>query len=242
VKAAKQWTFTPGTKDGAPAPVLITIQIAFRLGSAPLTKWPDAFSPGPHTGAGLSSDVEWTKFSAETAGLHVAGEYPAAWLKRPETDASSLIRVAQTTAHRFQAWEVLRPTPTNFRLDGPLEQARLEQFANRITQTMSTDGRAADVLGTGQLRVGKRIWIWAETWSPTAAAPSAFLSNAPPAFRQVTDGARIWTFITTEGNQSITVACVVALPNGLTLSEKEAETQVAGDTFSQLIKRLSIVR
>jgi protein TonB len=31
VKAAKQWTFSPGQKDGKPVPVLVTIELAFTL-------------------------------------------------------------------------------------------------------------------------------------------------------------------------------------------------------------------
>ena len=31
VKAAKQWTFEPGTKDGKPVPVLVTLEMAFTL-------------------------------------------------------------------------------------------------------------------------------------------------------------------------------------------------------------------
>ena len=31
VKAAKQWTFEPGTKDGKPVPVLVTLELAFTL-------------------------------------------------------------------------------------------------------------------------------------------------------------------------------------------------------------------
>jgi TonB family protein len=32
VRAAKQWRFAPGTRDGQPVPVIITIQMAFTLG------------------------------------------------------------------------------------------------------------------------------------------------------------------------------------------------------------------
>ena len=32
VKAAKQWTFKPGMKDGKPVPVFVTIELAFTLG------------------------------------------------------------------------------------------------------------------------------------------------------------------------------------------------------------------
>jgi TonB family protein len=32
IRAAKQWRFTPGTRDGQPVPVIITIQMAFTLG------------------------------------------------------------------------------------------------------------------------------------------------------------------------------------------------------------------
>jgi protein TonB len=31
VKAARQWTFEPGTKDGKPVPVTVTIELAFTL-------------------------------------------------------------------------------------------------------------------------------------------------------------------------------------------------------------------
>ena len=35
VKAAEQWRFTPGTRDGAPVPVLVTIEMTFSLGDTP---------------------------------------------------------------------------------------------------------------------------------------------------------------------------------------------------------------
>jgi TonB family protein len=35
VKAAKQWRFTPGTKDGQPVPVLVTIELTFTLRDGP---------------------------------------------------------------------------------------------------------------------------------------------------------------------------------------------------------------
>jgi TonB family protein len=31
VKAAKQWTFTPGMRDGKPVPVMVTIELSFQL-------------------------------------------------------------------------------------------------------------------------------------------------------------------------------------------------------------------
>ena len=32
IKAAKQWRFVPGSRDGQPVPVLITIEMAFAMG------------------------------------------------------------------------------------------------------------------------------------------------------------------------------------------------------------------
>jgi protein TonB len=32
IKAAKQWRFAPGTREGVPVPVLITIELTFTLG------------------------------------------------------------------------------------------------------------------------------------------------------------------------------------------------------------------
>jgi TonB family protein len=31
VKAAKRWRFTPGTKDGTPVPVVVTLELTFTL-------------------------------------------------------------------------------------------------------------------------------------------------------------------------------------------------------------------
>ena len=46
IKAVKQWTFTPGTKEGAPVPVAVEIEMSFTLRDDPRLDSPEVFKPG----------------------------------------------------------------------------------------------------------------------------------------------------------------------------------------------------
>ena len=84
IKAAKRWRFEPGTKDGKPVPVRVTLEMSFTLRDRP-AKPPIQFGSASSVGAGGASQPETTRVfkpgdgvSAPVAVKQVKPQYTAA--------------------------------------------------------------------------------------------------------------------------------------------------------------------
>ncbi len=68
--------------------------------------------------------------------------------------------------------------------------------------------------------------------------------NLPPEIREfvraVVDGARVWAFMTTEGQQEIVVRCYAVKPHNATDAQWADEIKQAGAEFNGILQRVSI--
>lgn len=60
------------------------------------------------------------------------------------------------------------------------------------------------------------------------------------ALAQTIDGSHMWTFTTTEGQQQISIGCVVLYPRGMLDAAKQEDDQRAGAECAAILKRLSL--
>jgi TonB family protein len=65
IKAARQWRFKPGTKDGKPVPVAVALELTFTLRDKPAP--PPLFTPSPAAGG------EGSKGQPQAAGVYKPG-------------------------------------------------------------------------------------------------------------------------------------------------------------------------
>jgi TonB family protein len=226
VRALEQWTFTPGMKDGAAVPVLISVQLSFAF-SAPLTL-PKAFSQRAdgETSQGGSGGA-WQEASVDDSGMRIKVSYPTGWSASISSSASAtLLRVQRLRGRATDEFQLLRPRPAppGLSLNTSIGRDKLQQFSQAITQTLGQHGSALQ--GSGQTRFGSRFWMWAEVHGP-----------APDAGRDDVD---FWMFSTSEGDRVMQVACWVLMQKGSSSDETTAEVQSAAPAFVAMLERLTI--
>ena len=242
VKAAKQWRFSPGTKNGVAVPVLVTLELRFILRAPPAgpTGLPDAFLPAADASqAAPPPDASaWKTETVEDGGLRIGVSYPKEWTTRPASGTRALL-VQKSNRNSLWLFDLQRPHATRFVAQGPLPAATLQRFAEQLTQTANASKRT-ELRGVGQARLGARTWVWVDNW---VASPEAWLPDpAKAAAMGPVGGFHLWTFVTTEGDRMITATCSVLAPPDRATLEATAETREAGALFVEILKRISIER
>jgi TonB family protein len=178
VAAARQWRFEPGTKDGSPVPVVITIELAFTLrdpATAPLSL-PAAFSAAATQD---STDDSWDASTVDASTLTIGVGHPKGWLKG---GAQQGFAVALRASDEPFGAIVMSPIPTTL---PDLSPGTLENL--RETGATVATSFKRPLLSVGQARIANRVWFWCELGPPDAGG---------------TD--RLWMFsTTTAGHQMI---------------------------------------
>ena len=233
VKSVRQWLFRPGTRNGEPVPVPITVEVSFRLDGAPsLTDspvplgWPEAFgTPGDSGPARNAAPLGngWTVVSHELPDLRFRVAYPTKWKQIASfTTGPLMVGDRQDTVRLMVHVETQDVSPT---LSEPVARLRLHQFATAMIQSLSqsdlTRHAQFQPAGEGQVLLSNRVWIW--------TGLSVFGLTSLPF-----DRARWWRFMTSTGARRVLVDCVVAHQPGT------AQVQSADLTCAQILTRVSI--
>jgi TonB family protein len=254
VNSLKQWRFRPGMKDGAPVPVLVTVEMSYTLrdrpenlipaAAAPGTSvmsnrdapaplaWPDAFGDAGGTVAPSAAFVD-AAFHQPTFDLTFA--YPSTWSM---VESSAGMTLHTEDARGTRGVTISSPQAAQFSFTEPVSQSVLDSF------TVAAQAGAAfisnpRVIKSGQVQRNGGLWIWFEM-----AAPSFAAWNAPPALadrlRSGYGGIHVWSFATTAVGQSISVFCTVIHRAGLSDADQQEQIRRAGVEFSEILKRISI--
>jgi TonB family protein len=234
LSAAKQWKFRPATKSGLAVPALIRIELTFSLGPVS-PHWPAAFL-SPDGLVGRAAADGWKEASLNASSLRITVSYPANW--SPPSGMARLFRVMHPGSAGTQAFEIVPPAPTALLLNGGLSPATLYRVTEQLRPAVTAQGMA-ELRGSGQVRAGDRMWIWFDMLASSENAARAL----PPPFNvlaQNIDGARVFSFSTTEGGQLVQIVCGVMMHRGATDEEKSLEIQTAGATCAEMLKRLRI--
>jgi TonB family protein len=238
VKAARQWLFRPGTRNGEPIPVLISIELSFRIkGTPPLIdspvplSWPEAFgTPGDSDSVRNAAPERngWTVVRHELPDLRFRIAYPMEW-KQIGSFATGPLMLGdrQDTALLIVHLETRDVSPT---LSEPVGRVRLQQFTGEMIQSLGqsdlTRNAQFQPAGEGQVRLSNRIWIWTDLLISDFA-------------RLPFDRARWWRFMTLTGARRVLVDCLVGHQRGTT-EDFTALARSAGSTCAQILTQVSI--
>jgi len=230
IKAAKQWKFEPGSKDGKPVPVLISIELTFKMAdkvgvTAPFTL-PDAFS-------GQGREIgQWQEqgFDQDTARLKVA--YPKEWATM--TGFPDGVVLLQSITEPLGV--VLARPPLS---DVALNQAVSPEALKRFAEAESRKGPA--IAAFGQARVGSQFWLWVDfgqvdLQSLTDRSPAGAFSYMPAAI----DATRAWSFLTMVNGHLCNVIFFVHRLHNASAAEMDRLTGIAGPIFAKVLERISI--
>jgi len=253
MNALRRWRFRPGMKDGAPVPVLVTVEMSYTLkdrpedampaaaGVAPLRPnreppaplaWPDAFADG---GGTIAPSAAFTDGVLRQPTFNLAFAYPSTWSL---VESAAGITVHAEDLSGIRAVTISAPQPSQLSLTEPVTQSVLDSFtlAARAGAAFITSPR---IIKSGQVQRDGGLWIWFEM-----AAPRFEAWNAPPALadrlRSGYGSIHVWSFATTAAGQSISVFCTVVHRSGLSDSDQQEQIQRAGLELREILRRVSI--
>jgi TonB family protein len=234
VKAAKQWMFEPGTKDGKPVPVLITIELAFRIGDAPAVAaplaLPAAFGAVPRANP-ASPDDQWREqvFDQTTVRTHV--RYPKGWATT--TGIADDVILLQNTKEPFGV-VLLKPQPASVVMEQAVPQSALQGFADVVAKAT---GRSTTAFG--QTRANGRLWFWLHFDQLSPATNEASSSSPFGYARRLVDATRTWFFVTTAARQDYIVMFFVSRISNTSVDELNRVTSLAGPVFATMLDSLT---
>jgi TonB family protein len=241
--AVKQWRFAPGTKNGDPVRVEISVEMSFSLRSRPaaavpptVLAWPETFEDTSEVPR--SSTGTWIDDSVQTSTASVRFAYPAGWSILRSGEGQRLVTLSANSARLERALTISELGPAPFPLGSPLPESALSEFFIRLKHGSGSLANLQPV-ASGQVARDHGVWIWFELAGPTIDA-----ANAPPAvaehLRTAHDGMRVWAFTTTELGQTISVMCTLLHAAGTSDAEKREEIRRAGLEFGAMLKRIAI--
>jgi TonB family protein len=229
--AAKQWRYEPGTKNGVPVPVRVTIEMAFRI-PAP-ERWPPVFDR-----AAMPSAAAWTESRVPFGGATVSVLHSSNWQIGPATQTGQgAARFVNAAEHRMMVIYPPRPLPP-----GPprtsLSVSEVQRVAEASDQAPLPNG--IERVGFGYVRTSAGPAVWAELYVPATVA--AELASLPPALRDlmlsVSSGARTWAFyLLAEGNM-IPISFSVEYPAGRSDDENAPLAEAAAAEFRRILVSL----
>ena len=234
VKAAKQWTFEPGTKDSKPVPVLISIELAFRIGDTPTVAaplaLPAAFGPAPRQNLS-GPDDQWQEQAFDQSALRTHVRYPKGWATI--TGIADGLILLQNTKEPFGVL-FFKPAPAPITVDQAASQWALQGVADAVAKT---SGRS--VAAVGQARVGGRLWLWLDLGQVLPASNETSASSPFGYVRGLVDATRAWSFVTTTAGQQCIVVFFVSRISNTSVDELNRVTDLAGPVFARMLENLT---
>jgi TonB family protein len=221
IDAAKAWKFEPGTKDGRPVPVLITLELAFVLQKAPPDAAPFALPEAFDSTAKRdpAAVAGWDELQFESGPLVVKVERPNGWRSTMAGTPGILFSLQTVNPVLGASMLTPMPTPNGVAQVGPASMADLQQFGRSVAATFKRQ-----LAATGQAMVADRLWFWYDL---------GFLA---------TPLTHMWVFSTVTEGYQITVTFVIGHPDGTDQKDWEAEAHQVGPTFTSILERLSFQR
>jgi TonB family protein len=231
IEAAKQWLFSPATLNGTAVPVLITIDLSFRLSDTPASEfvfsWPDAFPAAPVT---VPNEDSWTVDVEHADNLEVRVARPSDWIAFPQAD-----HVDRISANHRILLSVGKPRAFPRSIDRPMERAQLLALGQMIAQQTRTG--ATSLAAAGQVQTPSGLWVWFEL--PTTIEDSE-LRRALGGVPQVYDGMTQWAFAGTLGGHLVQVGCGVMREHGRTDGQFMQDKRDAGLLCERIMQRMTI--
>jgi TonB family protein len=243
VKAARQWLFRPGMRNGEPVAVLITIELSFHLKSSPSPDsevplaWPEAFSTPADsaTAKGAASDQNgWTIINRELPDLRAQIAYPTGWIVAGGLATGTLVvNNSQETIGLTANVDIRDTSPP---LLEPVTRPRVQQFSDSVRLVLGKSpmlrNAQLQLVAEGQIRVSDRVWLWADF---------SFAGITGQPF----EGGRWWSFTTQTGARAVGVSCFVTHQRYVAAPVSaapvfEAQVQDAGAVCVQFLRRLSL--
>jgi TonB family protein len=214
LKAAKQWCFVPGIKDGKPVSVYVFIELTFKP-DEPGMWWPPEF---PRGGAAPAGD--WVSESFERDGIRIKIERLRNWALEQDKNGRWL-SVTSDDGTRSLTVSHPRGVLSDVAVTSPLSADTLKEIPQRAARGLRAKRSTAKVEGGGQAYIGARFWLWYVAWLP--AGDPAFFGYVPDGSGQTSAGVRLWSFTTTVNHRELTVQCTLARARGASESDKKAE-------------------
>jgi protein TonB len=240
IKAVKQWRFKPAMRDGKPVRTAVSIELSFTLRDpatpVPINGWPDSFANVTES-AGIPTG--WTEHAIDVPTLRLKVAYPPGWSLLEAPNPNTLASLSADDGRGHRTISILPPVAVPYRLERPLPTGALSALLEGVARMQIASAPDATMLRSGQVKTPERLWLWLESSAPTTAGP-----GTPPAVARhleaAHDGVRLWTFVTTAGNQSVMVSCYVMHMKGAAEAEREDEVRNAAIEFGSILRRLSI--
>src|SRR5436190_5954166 len=216
VDSLKQWRFQPGTLNGTPVRVAITVDMAFTLrDSASAQTWP----------AGFSADAAVIGGAEETADaqmVRVKIQRPITWVRAPPGQPSPWLRVNSGDGRDLA---VMGPTEGPVELRWPVADQVVAELAESVRRSQPVTD--AQLVARGQVQVNGLPWVWASIRLPSV--PAIIAGPTGDRFRE----ARLWSFTTTINRKVVNVVCSVLIPREVDEgAAADASIQRAASEFS----------
>lgn len=242
--AARQWRFLPATLNGTAVPVVITIEMTFRIEGRNVrpvrVSWPSAFPGDPE----IATAGTWREETMEAPGIRLRVDYPEGWTV--DRDAKDGYWIAGRAGDGTRLVGVSQPVPipqilADVYSEGASDVA-LNRFRDDLRRQVTAAGGHAQVAKVGQTRFANQRWIWLETTLSTVK-PEQLPIGLRPAVQGLDSsatGARVWIFSTAVGSSAVVVYCSLArMPTGTGdgVSNKEKR---AGSEFAAILRRISL--
>ena len=226
IDALKQWRFQPGTLDGNPVRVMVSVDLRFVLrDSAPEQgAWPTGFAAAPSPASAVEE-------RAETQGLQVKIARPADWNARREGAPNEWFGMRSPNGRQFVI--VTRPDPATFELRWPVAPAAVESITESVRRAQPTPD--AEAIGSGQVQTPAALYVWSALRLPTAPTPSGISPDQNP-FGE----ARAWMFTRTVNGKVVGVFCMLLVPRGLDPAALDTYVRAAAAEFSPIVNSVTI--
>ena len=228
--AVRKLQFKPGTRDGVPARILVTVNLFFSIpGVPPPSTWPALLT---HEPSPAGDTTKWLENVAAAGKTVVRVSYPPTW---------SVDRRPGAIIHLFRpdGDEVLTIPPPRalpMQLVQPLPLQQLQFFGE--TMRRSAGALELDSAGIGQGLLGNRWWVWQELHVPTSLFDRFAIQLQAPEIAQF-EAARLWHFTTGVGNDLVMVFVQRLIRSGQTAETTQAQLRASGQTFDQIIRRIT---
>jgi TonB family protein len=231
--AARQWRFRPGTIDGKPVRVLITINIGFSIKGAP----PTSTLPADFVETPALDTSTWRDDVVEDSRLVIRVRYPEHWTIRRDGPPTRLLLLE--TANRQRHLSISRPMPMKAPLPivFPLSVQQLQMFTDGMRAAVGVRDMQSIAIGQGE--TSGRWWTWQEIEVTPAAFEKMGIAAGLPAAGQVR-GARMWLFTSIIQQEVVTLFFTTQYyPIEQLVDRDAAERKSAGALFAQMLRLMT---